>query len=302
MKKVSIKKDEIGCVVIQDLLPLYEDGCCSEESGRLVQEHLETCDFCREKSRLCQENLFLLEEDRKEEVEIKKIRRGIRQIKRWKVGGITAFLLALLLIFVVLPGWNYIHGSGITYTNLKAIYLANAFQQALVSGDDEKAYDYLDIRSAYDRLITTKVQEQAVREGIAEIQEKGFNWYDEVCREKFLECMKLLREEKENISFYDKLPFQISRQPGEWETSFKAKTTSGKRLRISLDIGSKGITGIYAAMDTQKNGIEDILAKESQNPAALLFDRLYRFPTLNETVMEILYKDTDFDWRLLFAY
>lgn len=35
------------CDVIQDLIPLYVDGCCSEESARLVEAHLETCEGCR---------------------------------------------------------------------------------------------------------------------------------------------------------------------------------------------------------------------------------------------------------------
>lgn len=35
------------CDVIQDLIPLYIDGCCSTESIKLVEAHLEGCDACR---------------------------------------------------------------------------------------------------------------------------------------------------------------------------------------------------------------------------------------------------------------
>lgn len=35
------------CELIQDLLPLYHDECCSDESTRVVEEHLETCPVCR---------------------------------------------------------------------------------------------------------------------------------------------------------------------------------------------------------------------------------------------------------------
>ena len=31
------------CEVIRDLLPLYSDGVCSEESRRLTEEHLAQC-------------------------------------------------------------------------------------------------------------------------------------------------------------------------------------------------------------------------------------------------------------------
>lgn len=37
----------IHCDVIQDLLPLYLDDCCSIESRCLVEEHLKECDKCR---------------------------------------------------------------------------------------------------------------------------------------------------------------------------------------------------------------------------------------------------------------
>ena len=35
------------CDVIKDLIPLYIDECCSEESGRIVREHIEGCETCR---------------------------------------------------------------------------------------------------------------------------------------------------------------------------------------------------------------------------------------------------------------
>lgn len=37
---------KLPCEMIQDLLPLYHDGVCSEVSKTVVQEHLKTCDRC----------------------------------------------------------------------------------------------------------------------------------------------------------------------------------------------------------------------------------------------------------------
>ena len=37
----------MNCEIVRDLLPLYEDGLCSEESRRAVEEHLATCEACR---------------------------------------------------------------------------------------------------------------------------------------------------------------------------------------------------------------------------------------------------------------
>ena len=36
------------CSVIQDLLPLYIDGVCSEESRKVIDEHLAGCAACRQ--------------------------------------------------------------------------------------------------------------------------------------------------------------------------------------------------------------------------------------------------------------
>ena len=36
------------CAVVKDLLPLYADGVCSEESKKFVSEHLHECDDCCE--------------------------------------------------------------------------------------------------------------------------------------------------------------------------------------------------------------------------------------------------------------
>lgn len=38
---------KIPCKVIEDLLPLYHDGVCSEESRHLVDEHLTQCKSCK---------------------------------------------------------------------------------------------------------------------------------------------------------------------------------------------------------------------------------------------------------------
>ena len=39
---------KLTCDVIKDLLPSYVDGICSEDSKRIVEEHLETCSECRQ--------------------------------------------------------------------------------------------------------------------------------------------------------------------------------------------------------------------------------------------------------------
>lgn len=38
----------ITCEIIKDLLPLYHDNVCSEDSRKLIEEHLSTCERCRD--------------------------------------------------------------------------------------------------------------------------------------------------------------------------------------------------------------------------------------------------------------
>lgn len=37
----------ISCEIIKDLLPLYHDGVCSNESKAMIEEHLSGCDNCK---------------------------------------------------------------------------------------------------------------------------------------------------------------------------------------------------------------------------------------------------------------
>ncbi len=37
----------MDCNVIMDLLPLYADDCCSDQSRRLVEEHIGSCKMCK---------------------------------------------------------------------------------------------------------------------------------------------------------------------------------------------------------------------------------------------------------------
>ena len=40
--------NKIPCEIIQDLLPLYVDNVCSANSRLYIEEHLATCEECRD--------------------------------------------------------------------------------------------------------------------------------------------------------------------------------------------------------------------------------------------------------------
>lgn len=76
---------EISCNIIEDLLPLYYDNVCSEESRRLVEDHLSGCVKCRE-------TLTTMES----EVEVPLVMDEAETIKgiaeKWKADKLTSFL------------------------------------------------------------------------------------------------------------------------------------------------------------------------------------------------------------------
>jgi predicted anti-sigma-YlaC factor YlaD len=68
-----------NCKVIEDLLPLYIDEVCSDESKRLVEEHLKECDECSAKLNAQEAEITVgkeeIEQNLKAKDPFKKIRR-----------------------------------------------------------------------------------------------------------------------------------------------------------------------------------------------------------------------------------
>ncbi len=90
------------CNVIKDLIPLYIDDCCSEESAALVKEHLENCAECKE-----------LYEDMKTPTEVvptSAVPKKLKSINGWKASILQSVLLfvsfALITIGVALEAYT----------------------------------------------------------------------------------------------------------------------------------------------------------------------------------------------------
>lgn len=86
---------KLSCDIIRDLIPSYIDEICSEESRRVVQEHLETCSDCRESAQILNQTQLV---DSKLEVHT------INHMKKVKKHFIrkNMFSFGLLLVFMIL--------------------------------------------------------------------------------------------------------------------------------------------------------------------------------------------------------
>lgn len=92
------------CKIVEDLLPLYTEGMCSEETQAYVENHMAECESCREKNMNYEENIEEMiqaeQQERKEETEkeiqpMKKVKRKMRK-NQWIIR-----ILVLLLIVLV---------------------------------------------------------------------------------------------------------------------------------------------------------------------------------------------------------
>ena len=77
----------MNCNVIMDLLPLYVDECCSEDSGILVQEHLESCGSCQQ--------AYAAMSHKSEMKEMKTPAMKLRRVSDWKASVLQSVLLFL---------------------------------------------------------------------------------------------------------------------------------------------------------------------------------------------------------------
>lgn len=98
---------KISCEIVQDLLPLYCDGVCSQDSRQVVEAHLKDCEKCRA-------DRHFMEQD----VETSSVQTNDDKIVKaaaaaWKKGKTRAFikgcLIALLSIAVLVVGYCSFH-------------------------------------------------------------------------------------------------------------------------------------------------------------------------------------------------
>lgn len=86
------------CEMINDLLPLYIDGVCSEESKRLVEEHIKTCDACRKMAEQMKSDLVL---PMKDSADVK----GFRKFVNKKVWGRALIVIVIFAVLWIIGNW-----------------------------------------------------------------------------------------------------------------------------------------------------------------------------------------------------
>ena len=87
-----------SCEIIKDLLPLFHDGVCSNESRAMVEEHLAECDNCKSELQSMSAVIPMsnIAQNMNDAEAIKNLS------KTWKKGNIKSFLKGALITLLVI--------------------------------------------------------------------------------------------------------------------------------------------------------------------------------------------------------
>lgn len=102
-----------SCGIIDDLLPLYVDGVCSEESRAAIEAHLASCEACRKKLERMQSDTVVSETSKSaDEITVAKYANKVRKHRiKLAIGVVAISVIAaclLALVFLTLKDmYNY---------------------------------------------------------------------------------------------------------------------------------------------------------------------------------------------------
>lgn len=138
---------KLSCQIIQDLLPLYEDGVCSQDSTNAVEAHLAVCKACASATakdfRLPDFSIHSPQEE-------KAVKNGFRKVKRRWIASVIAVAMILPLLLLATLGYNEYHEEGICFSNLGELWSCRRFLTALEDGEAKQAASYIDFSDYYE--------------------------------------------------------------------------------------------------------------------------------------------------------
>ena len=125
----------MNCNIVKDLIPLYIDGCCSEESGRIIEEHIKECDNCKkliDDMKAPDDIVFVLEQPK-----------SFSKLNDWKASVLQSVLLfvsfALITIGVALEARTPL-GIGNGFWALNLVIPSTGFMLSLANWYFVKVY------------------------------------------------------------------------------------------------------------------------------------------------------------------
>lgn len=96
---------KLHCNVIRDLMPLYKDEVCREESKALVEKHLRECEICKKELQLMQNDISAQEIQEQRENAIDNLEAKVKKKNRRKFRIAMAVVLTAVLVSIFY--WKY---------------------------------------------------------------------------------------------------------------------------------------------------------------------------------------------------
>jgi hypothetical protein len=160
-------EQKITCEVVKDLLPLYVDNIVSEESKKLVQEHLNGCEECRKYHRdLTGETILTTEISHNDKDALKKIRKKIKG-KRIKAACLSAIIT--IAIFAGLFYGLIIRESYVSYED-SGLYVEDNILKSKSNYSCYYGFDAPGNEIEFIYLTTTAYKGKGSREKVVELQ------------------------------------------------------------------------------------------------------------------------------------
>ena len=100
--------NEANCNVIRDILPLYLDNAVSEDTAKMVEEHLHTCKECMEYKKKMEADIVVTENNEGKKL-LRKINGRIRKKIVISVAAAIAALAALIVGGIYVYKWMQVN-------------------------------------------------------------------------------------------------------------------------------------------------------------------------------------------------
>lgn len=238
---------KFDCKVIEDLLPLYLDDVCSDESRKLVEEHLKECEKCR--TLLNNMDVVQITHIEKEESEKTAIvKKGFKKIHRRWIASLIAVFMLIPLVFLGILGYNETHNSGIAFSNLDDVYRCYTYLNYIKSGQYDKAVTMVDFSENEYQLVDC-------------VSHMTLDEYQQYMNQRFIS--KLKEYEKLGISISNiRYDDSYRDDNGVWKVSlsFDEIYPDGSKQTIIADMnGETMYAGAYSYPDKNKTARDDYL-------------------------------------------
>lgn len=167
---------KLSCGIIEDILPLYADGICSEESRSAVEEHCGECENCSRKLAAMTASLPEKKVTGKPVNPIKKI---VGHYAKIAVLTVICTLTAGLLIFKAIEltaNENDMQAVGTSWSTMKCSWDFKQFGELFVKEKYYEAMCMADIKK-YNISTVTKEEQDSIYKSYSDALKKFFNEY-----------------------------------------------------------------------------------------------------------------------------